>query len=503
MNNLGSLVSYLDPDNIQSIVNKVKNAVMNLSEYEIKVRDATGPENWGASSTLMMEISTGTFNYAHFTEIMDSIYKRFEEKGVTWRQIYKTLQLLEYLIKNGSERVVDNAREHGYDLRALTKFQYVDEKGKDQGINVRNRAKEIVDLLADTQKIKDERKKARINRSKYTGVASDGRSVESSQYIGFGRDTPMRSSTPGGFQDDLDEGSATKTSDSGRTQRSSSSAASTNAPSLSLTTTATSDSINISKAAPAPPKVANLLDFEAPHPPPAIPPISSSMSPQTTATLVDDWSDFTTTTNTTTAASCSAEASKLKTANLVDDFADFTTANPPLAQTKMPPQQQGFTTFNGNGVIYNNNNTAATAPFAAFTQPQPQLNISTNTTFATFASFSSPAPLIPQQQQFSSLSTSTHISPQPTIPSSRSAGGDVFGSLVSLDAVSLGSASGGKNANDLGPSLNALKTIQTHVIQRSIGVAGIPMAQPPSGHAQPMFGAPSGTQSFVQSDTLI
>jgi len=38
---------------------------------------------------------------------------------------------------------------------------------------VKNRAKEIADMLSDTEKIKEERKKARLNRNKYTGVASD------------------------------------------------------------------------------------------------------------------------------------------------------------------------------------------------------------------------------------------------------------------------------------------------------------------------------------------
>jgi epsin len=42
---------------------------------------------------------------------------------------------LEYLIKNGSERVIDYARDHVYELKALKNFNYVDEKGKDQGIN--------------------------------------------------------------------------------------------------------------------------------------------------------------------------------------------------------------------------------------------------------------------------------------------------------------------------------------------------------------------------------
>ena len=49
--------------------------------------------------------------------------------------LQKALQLLEYLVKNGSERVVDDARSHIGTIKMLRNFYYVDEKGKDQGIN--------------------------------------------------------------------------------------------------------------------------------------------------------------------------------------------------------------------------------------------------------------------------------------------------------------------------------------------------------------------------------
>lgn len=41
------------------------------------------------------------------------------------------------MVKNGSERVVTSAREHIYDLRGLENYSFVDEFGKDQGINIR------------------------------------------------------------------------------------------------------------------------------------------------------------------------------------------------------------------------------------------------------------------------------------------------------------------------------------------------------------------------------
>ena len=45
------------------------------------------------------------------------------------------LLLLHHLVRYGSERVVESAREHIYDMKALERFEFIDNKGKDQGIN--------------------------------------------------------------------------------------------------------------------------------------------------------------------------------------------------------------------------------------------------------------------------------------------------------------------------------------------------------------------------------
>jgi epsin len=122
---------------------------------------------------------------------MPMIYKRFTEKAAEeWRQIYKALQLLEFLIKNGSERVIDDARSHLTLLKMLRQFHFIDVNGKDQGLNVRNRAKELAELLSDVDRIRAERKKARATRNKYTGVEGGaglgGGLSSSSRYGGFG-----------------------------------------------------------------------------------------------------------------------------------------------------------------------------------------------------------------------------------------------------------------------------------------------------------------------------
>jgi epsin len=129
---------------------------------------------------------------------MPTIYQRFTEKEANqWRQIYKALVLLEFLVKNGSERVIDDARSHLSLIKVLRNFYYTDEQGKDQGINVRNRSKELAELLADLDKVRAERRKAKANRNKYTGTGNDGgdgngpsfMSNTGSRYGGFGSDS--------------------------------------------------------------------------------------------------------------------------------------------------------------------------------------------------------------------------------------------------------------------------------------------------------------------------
>ncbi|KAM0720376.1 hypothetical protein Q7P37_004512 [Cladosporium fusiforme] len=197
-NDIRNQMSNLSVYDLKAGVRKVQNAVMNYTEMEAKVREATNNEPWGASSSMMQEIANGTNNYQLLNEIMPMIYKRFTEKSAEeWRQIYKALQLMEFLVKNGSERVIDDARSHLSLLKMLRQFHYIDQNGKDQGINVRNRSKELTDLLSDVDKIRQERKKARQTKHKYGGVEGGAglggsaaiSSSGSGRYGGFGSES--------------------------------------------------------------------------------------------------------------------------------------------------------------------------------------------------------------------------------------------------------------------------------------------------------------------------
>ena len=109
------------------------------TELDKKLAEATTNEPWGASSTLLSEISRATFGYDDFKTVMALVWKNLQLTGPLWRVVYKTLNLLDYIARNGSERVIEDCRDHLRDLKGLQKFEYVDQDGKDTGINVRAR----------------------------------------------------------------------------------------------------------------------------------------------------------------------------------------------------------------------------------------------------------------------------------------------------------------------------------------------------------------------------
>ena len=170
---------------------------------KVKVREATSNDPWGPSSTMMSEIADLTYNVVAFSEIMQMVWKRLNDHGKNWRHVYKALVLLEYLIKTGSEKVIkrnfyqkpsyytqhnyflkfifkqqvaQQCKENIFAIQTLKDFQYLDDN-KDQGINVREKAKALVALLKDDDRLKNERVRALKAKERFAqstaGIGSD------------------------------------------------------------------------------------------------------------------------------------------------------------------------------------------------------------------------------------------------------------------------------------------------------------------------------------------
>ena len=127
----------------------------------------------------MSEIADLTNDPMAFTEIMVMLWKRLNDHGKNWRHVYKSLVLLDYLIKCGNEKVAQQCRENIYSIETLKDFQHI-EDNRDQGLNVREKAKQMVALLNDEERLKNERARYQMTRKRFiangSGISSDGTS---------------------------------------------------------------------------------------------------------------------------------------------------------------------------------------------------------------------------------------------------------------------------------------------------------------------------------------
>ncbi|CAH1273029.1 EPN2 [Branchiostoma lanceolatum] len=188
----------------------LKNVVHNYTEPQVKVREATSNDPWGPSSSLMTEIADLTYHVVAFSEIMSMIWKRLNDHGKNWRHVYKSLVLLDYIIKTGSERVAQQCKENIFAIQTLKDFQFIDRDGKDQGVNVREKSKQLVALLKDDDRLKQERQRALKAKERFaqanTGIGSSSPQLFSESQEGKGASSsPYRAGTPPGISSDIEQ----------------------------------------------------------------------------------------------------------------------------------------------------------------------------------------------------------------------------------------------------------------------------------------------------------
>lgn len=184
----------------------LKNVVKNYTDAQVKVREATSNDPWGPSSTLMTEIADLTYNVVAFTEIMQMIWKRLNDHGKNWRHVYKSLVVLDYIIKTGSEKVAQQCKENIYAIQTLKDFQYT-EDNKDQGMNVREKAKQLVMLLKDDERLRNERAKALKAKERF---AQNSQGVGSQPSRSASAESPtFKDGSSGGYSESYEEAGET------------------------------------------------------------------------------------------------------------------------------------------------------------------------------------------------------------------------------------------------------------------------------------------------------
>lgn len=144
------------------IVRSIKNVANGYSSAQVLVRNATSNDPSGPTTYDMEEIAAATYEgQTEFLEIMDMLDRRLNDKGKNWRHVAKSLTVLDYLVRFGLEKCVLWSKDNLYIIKTLREFVHFDDGGNDQGAIIRVKAKELVALLRDDERLARERQAAR------------------------------------------------------------------------------------------------------------------------------------------------------------------------------------------------------------------------------------------------------------------------------------------------------------------------------------------------------
>ncbi|KAL7669662.1 hypothetical protein ACOME3_010309 [Neoechinorhynchus agilis] len=188
------------PYGVREVVDKVTNVVMNYTDVEVKVLNATNDDNWGPHGKAMQEIADLTLSSSSFTEIMGIVWKRLSVNSATNhpRRIYKTLSLLIYLLKNGSPKVIHEINDHLGAIKYIRTLYSMDSnKHSPNFANVCLKIDQLLQVISDEDSLMIQR---RENTKKQKSTASS-RTIQaksqSSNLSEFNFEGKWRSTTPG------------------------------------------------------------------------------------------------------------------------------------------------------------------------------------------------------------------------------------------------------------------------------------------------------------------
>ncbi|XP_024025370.1 epsin-2 [Morus notabilis] len=141
-------------------------ALTDVTEAEVLAELATNSDQCSPNARTMTIIAEASYGVDDYWRIVDLLHRRlYCVDWKQWRQAYKSLILLEFLLTHGPE---DFAEEFVCDtdvIHELGTFQYIDDKGFNWGYSMQRKSEEILKLLGAGKKVL---KEARLRALKVT-----------------------------------------------------------------------------------------------------------------------------------------------------------------------------------------------------------------------------------------------------------------------------------------------------------------------------------------------
>ncbi|KAG2402071.1 uncharacterized protein HKW66_Vig0232670 [Vigna angularis] len=158
---------------------KYKSARMtftDVTETELLAEEATNKDDCSPDAKTMTRIAEASFDIDEYWRIVDILHHRlYNVDWEQWRQAYKTMVLLEFLLTHGPQEFAPEFQCDVEIIEDLGGFTHIDEKGFNWGSRMQKLSDEIVKLLQNAEALTE----ARLKALKITnGIQGFGSSVK-------------------------------------------------------------------------------------------------------------------------------------------------------------------------------------------------------------------------------------------------------------------------------------------------------------------------------------
>ena len=103
---------------------------------------------------------------ANVEKVCNFCFTKLTATPAEWRRVLKTLNVLEFICKNGSPQAVMQLKRDLYKISSLCNFNYM-ESGIERGNCIREKVNLICDLLSSEARLHQERAEAYEYRKKF------------------------------------------------------------------------------------------------------------------------------------------------------------------------------------------------------------------------------------------------------------------------------------------------------------------------------------------------
>ncbi|XP_010262501.1 PREDICTED: epsin-3-like [Nelumbo nucifera] len=146
---------------LQEKYKTVRLTLTDVTKAELLAEEATNNDPWGPDARTMTRIAVASYGIDDYWRIVDVLHRRlYAIDWKQWRQSYKSLVLLEFLLTHGPEDFAEEFQCDSDVIEELGTFKHIDEQGLNWGDNMQKKSERILQLLEGGEVLKEERFKA-------------------------------------------------------------------------------------------------------------------------------------------------------------------------------------------------------------------------------------------------------------------------------------------------------------------------------------------------------